>query len=241
MAARTTLKSFRYPEDAASQVAYACRILNRLGHSDAVWGHVSLRNPGEESFMMKPAGMGFEEPLPEDIIRLNFEGEVLAGNNPRHIEFPIHGEIMRSREDVMAVVHTHPVHSIAFAATGQQLKAVSHEGTLFCEPDISCFDETTDLIDTIARGQSVARKIGSHRAMFLRNHGIVTAGSSVMEAVAYAVLLEQAARVQLLASATGSPVASTPAAEVPVKRSKVYAPAQLETWWKYQCRMVGDL
>jgi L-fuculose-phosphate aldolase len=65
------------------------------------------------------------------------------------------------------------------------------------------FSETTDLIIDQARGRAVARCLGDHQALILRNHGIVTAGRSIEEAVWLALKLERACRVQLMAEAAG--------------------------------------
>jgi L-fuculose-phosphate aldolase len=68
---------------------------------------------------------------------------------------------------------------------------------------VPVFSETTDLIIDQARGRAVARCLGGHQALILRNHGIVTAGRSIEEAVWLALKLERACRVQLMAEAAG--------------------------------------
>jgi ribulose-5-phosphate 4-epimerase/fuculose-1-phosphate aldolase len=67
------------------------------------------------------------------------------------------------------------------------------------------FAETADLIIDQARGRAVARCLADHQVLILRNHGIVTAGRSIEEAVWLALKLERACRVQLLAEAAGGP------------------------------------
>ena len=67
---------------------------------------------------MKCSGWGFEEIDAGRIVLVSAQGEVLAGDGPRHIEYPIHTEIMAARPDVGAVVHTHSAAACAFAALG---------------------------------------------------------------------------------------------------------------------------
>ncbi len=234
------MQPFEYPREIPDQLAYACRILVNLGMADAIWGHISMRLPGAQTFWMKPATFGFEDVMPEDMIRLTFDGAVVAGAHPRHMEFPLHAEIFRARDDVVAVLHAHPLHSIVFSATGQRLRPVTHEGVLFCDHDIRCFDETTDLIDTQELGQAVARHLGRHRAMFLRNHGVITVGGNIMETVATAAFLERAAKAQLLANGRED-IAATSGEEIKTKRNKIFSQPQIECWWKFQCRQVGPL
>jgi ribulose-5-phosphate 4-epimerase/fuculose-1-phosphate aldolase len=70
---------------------------------------------------------------------------------------------------------------------------------------VPVFSETTNLIVDQPRGKAVARCLGGQQALILRNHGIVTAGRSIEEAVWLALKLERACRVQLLAEAAGGP------------------------------------
>lgn len=239
--AKIMTSSIEYPQEIPEQIAYACRILVNLGMADGIWGHISMRLPSDRIFWMKPAEFGFEELVPQDMIRLTFDGDIVTGINRKHMEFPLHAEIYRARDDVTAVLHAHPIHAIAFSASGKRLRPVTHEGVLFCDPDIRCFDETTDLIDTRALGESVARLLGDHNAMFLRNHGIITVGNNIMETVATAFFLERAAKAQLLLANGPGDFAATSGDDIKSKRRKIFSRSQIECWWKFQCRQVGAL
>src|ERR1700730_6919558 len=125
------------------ELAYACRILAANGQNDTFYGHVTYREAGAKTFWMKPSALGLDELTPETLTRGDLEGNVVEGELPRHIEFPLHAEIFRARPDITCVVHTHPIYSIAFAATGQPLHAVSHEGAQFTLPDVPRFTRTS--------------------------------------------------------------------------------------------------
>lgn len=223
------------------KLAYACRILAAHGQNDTVYGHVTHRQPGADTFWMKPAAMGLEEITAETAIRLDLDGQVVEGDLPRHVEFPIHSEIFRARPAVTCVIHTHPLYSIAFASTNQPLRAVSHEGAQFTPPDVPRFTQTADLIVTRALGEAVAATLGNSLACYLRNHGIVVAATTIEEAVGAAINLERASQVQLLASLSGQPFSSPPDEELLAKRGKIYSPHQLQNVWNYYCRTVGPL
>jgi ribulose-5-phosphate 4-epimerase/fuculose-1-phosphate aldolase len=147
------------------ELAYACRILAANGQNDSVYGHVTYREAGAQTFWMKPAALGLDEITPETLIRVDLEGRVVEGELPRHLEFPIHAEIFRARPGITCVVHTHPIYSIAFAATEQPLRAVSHEGAQFTPPDVPRFTCTSDLITTRELGEEVARTMGGSLAI----------------------------------------------------------------------------
>jgi L-fuculose-phosphate aldolase len=213
-----------------------CHVLADDGQGDLIWGHVSIRDPARaDRLLMKPAGIGLEELGRDDVIAIGLDGERTSGARPRHVEVFIHTEIMRARPDVTAVVHTHPPHAVAFSSLGEQLLAVGHEGAMFCD-GLPVFDRTSDLIVTADLGQAVATCLAGHNAVLLRNHGIVTAGRSIEEAVMTAVLLEKACKVQLLAEQAGGPRATTPLEEARIKRERIYSPQALQSAFDYCVR-----
>ena len=180
----------------------AGQILANEGQGDYVAGHISLRIPdGTGRFLMKPAGIGLEEMTEEHIIVVDAEGQRIEGSLPRHNEVYIHSEVFRARPDINAVVHTHPVHTVVFSSLDLPLLPLSADATIF--GNIEIFDETTDLIISSERGAAVARHLGDENALILLNHGIVTAGATVEEAVYYALKLEQACKIQLYAAWAG--------------------------------------
>jgi ribulose-5-phosphate 4-epimerase/fuculose-1-phosphate aldolase len=143
--------------DLKRDLANSCRILAAQGQGDNIFGHVSARVPGSDRFWMKPAALGLEEINPDDLLLLDYDGQVVGGAHARqrHEEFPIHAEVFRNRPDVMSVIHTHPKYSIAFAARGAPLRPVSHEGSLFWPPGVPIFDRFTDLVRTREQGRRV--------------------------------------------------------------------------------------
>ncbi len=232
------------PEDAAPDerslkrdLVFACRILAANGQGDSVFGHVTARLPGWERCWMKPAGIGMEEVHEDDLVLLDFEGDVLAGTRPRHSEWPIHTEVMRARPEVLAVVHTHPLVSCAFAARGLALRPVSHDASFFWPPGVPIFDEFTELARTRAQGERIARALGERRGLFLLSHGIAVPGTTVTEATCAALLLDRAAQAQLLAQpASDTPIRHTPSDEADRKRAQIWRPGIFRSIFEYHVR-----
>jgi L-fuculose-phosphate aldolase len=185
---------------------------------------------------MKPSGLGLEEVRPKDLQLIDLEGKVLRGPHPRHTEVFIHSEVLRARPEVGAVVHTHPVPATVFSSLGVPLRPILHEGTNFVPPDVPRFTETTDLIVTPELGRAVARTLGARPALFLVNHGIVTAGATIEEAVVNALLLDKIARAQLMIPG-GVPKLWTSDDEALVKRKRIYSPDALQSRWSYYRRV----
>lgn len=213
----------------------ACKVLAMEGQGDAVWGHVTVRRPGEETFLMKPATLGIEEVKPADHIVVDLDGKVVRGKMPRHSEVFIHNEVMRARPDVCAVVHTHPIYATVFASLGVPLRPITHEGSNFAPGDVPRFTETTDLIVTPERGKAVARALGDRHALFLVSHGIVTCGATVEQAAIHALLLDIASRAQLMVPG-GLPKHWTSDGEAIVKRDRIFSWANHAQRWPYLLR-----
>jgi len=218
------------------QVALGCRILALEDQGDFVWGHVSARDAEGRGIWMKAATYGFEEIGPDQVLLVSWDGEVLEGDGRRHIEYPIHTELMRARPDVNCVVHTHAPWSVAFASTHEPLRPISHEPTLFVPPDVARFTKTGDLITTPELGSDVAGTVGERNAAFMLHHGIVTCGPDVVGGVMAAVLLERACRTNLRALAGGGPKSWSSDEEALSKREHCWPPALLQQAWDYLAR-----
>jgi len=198
---------------------------------------MSVRQPGGDRFWMKPRDMGLEEIEPDDPVLVDLDGTQVAGKRRRHGEWPIHSEVYRRRPEVGAVIHTHPLISTVFGSTDHELQPITHEGSLFVPPAVPRYAETTALIVTKDQGAGVAAALGSHRVLFMRNHGIVIAGRSVPEAVVMAIILEKACRASLAAIAAQA-YTVTSDEEARLKREQIYHEANLRSAWTYFTRKV---
>jgi L-fuculose-phosphate aldolase len=217
-------------------VTKASRALAAAGLGDMVWGHASLRDPDGRGAWMKASGWGFEEIDDDRVVLVAPDGAVLEGTGKRHLEYPIHTEIMAARPDVGAVVHTHAPALAAFASLEVDLKALSHDAVPFAHPQLPRFTDTGALIAAPELGQALAERLGEANGILIPNHGAATAGPDIESAVMYAVLLERACRTQLMAMAAGGPVRWSDEAETRFKREQVWNPGQLHAGWGYLVR-----
>ncbi len=224
-------------------LADAGRVLAMEGHGDYVAGHISVRLPGDFGrFLMKPAGIGIEEMRPDNIITVDIEGKKVDGAMPRHNEVFIHSEVLRARNDVQCVIHSHPIHAVAFSSLGRPLLAVGNSSSHFADGRLPIFSETTDLIVSQERGRAVAHCLGEHPALILRNHGIVATGAGIEEAVWTAIKLEKACQLQLLAESAGGPKLVAAGEDLDRKRGRGDRPdlhantfGYLMRKWRCQC------
>ena len=217
-------------------VAAASRVLAAQGQDDLIWGHASVRD--DRGVWIKSAEWGLGEVTADRVHLVDASGSVLEGEGPRHSEYPIHTEILASRSDVGAVVHTHPPHAVALAATGQPLLPVSHAANMFVPPAVPRFTATADLILTQELGKQVAAELGTADALFLVNHGIVTVGPDLETATVRAIVLERACQQQMLTRAFGGwPTWSDPD-ESAAKRDHIYNDRAVHAVWDHLVRQL---
>jgi L-fuculose-phosphate aldolase len=222
--------------DIKEQMIWAGKVLVGEGQDDFTRGHVSHRLPDDPSlFFMKPHSVGLDEITLDNILTINLEGDVVAGTARRHSEVYIHSEIFKQRPDVQCVIHTHPDYCVALSATGRPMRCYSQPSALFCEA-LGVYDDTINLIRSPAMGVAVAKALGPHRAVLLKNHGIAAVGSSLAEAVVTAIMLENAARVQMIAEAAGEPAPEFPRSDIEKLKGDIGRPEQFAINFEYLVR-----
>ncbi|HEY4458298.1 MAG TPA: class II aldolase/adducin family protein [Pseudonocardiaceae bacterium] len=226
--------------DPRQLVTDASQALAAAGLGDMVWGHASVRDPEGRGVWMKSSGWGFEEIDERKVVLVSPAGDVVAGTGKRHLEYPIHTEIIARRPDVGAVVHTHAPALAAFASLDVDLQPLSHDAVPFTYPQLPRFTDTGALIATPELGRALAAVLGDANAVLVPNHGAATAGPDIQTAVMYAVLLERACRTQLLALAAGGPRRWSDEAETQFKRDQVWNPGQLHAGWDYLVRRANS-
>ncbi len=224
--------------DLASIVASGCRVLAGKGYEDLTLGHLSARESGGAAIYMKRKGLALGEVERQDVIELDLGGNpVSADVDLVHLEAVIHTEIYRARPDVGAIVHGHPPHATALAATDVDLELLTHDAVLFAD-GVGWF-ESSDLITAPSQGVGVAEALGDKRAVLLRNHGVVCVGKDVPWAVLTAITLERSCRLQLVASTLGrlEPIPRDEARRLaPVK----YRDGLVQEYWNAWLRQVDS-
>lgn len=223
-------------DDVRRKLIVAGRILAAEGQGDFTRGHLSVRLPDDPGrFFMKPHSVGLDEVTMENILTVDLDGNVVAGAGRRHSEVFIHSEILRCRPDVTSVIHSHPPYCVALSATGKPLRCCSQPSALFYDA-LGVYADTPVLIRSSELGRGVAAALGPHRAVLLRSHGVAVAGSTIEEAVIVAIMLENAARVQMIAEAAGGVVAEFSRDHIETLRGQISRPDQFTINFDYLAR-----
>jgi ribulose-5-phosphate 4-epimerase/fuculose-1-phosphate aldolase len=206
-------------------VALACRILAMEGLVEGTLGHVSAR-AGAGRMLIRCRGeheRGLLFTGAEDVRLTGFDGEHLAaadGYAPPN-ELPIHGELLRARPGVNAVVHAHPPAVLMCGLAGVELRPV------FGAYNIPAMRMALDGIPVYPRSVLIRRPELAHEMMaamgdrpvcVLRGHGVTVTGDSVEQAVVRALNLNALAQVALAVAQAGGrpgPIPPEDVAELP--------------------------
>ncbi|HEY5607645.1 MAG TPA: class II aldolase/adducin family protein [Alphaproteobacteria bacterium] len=233
------MKSHNDPRAALRQdLLYAFHVMDLSGQPSGLGAHITARLPGAETFFFHIHNFGFGEVTPAHIHESDFELNVLSGAgvdiNPT---LHIHTRIYLARPDITCIVHTHAKHVIALSAAGHNFHVVGQNGGRLFEECVS-FDEDDGTALGKEPGEAMARALGPRSAMMLKNHGLLTAGTTIAEAVLMAITMDEEAEIQLLAlGATGR--LSLPSREGSL-RCKQYVRSELMTQrgWAYFLRKI---
>lgn len=188
------------------RLAAAIRLFGKHGFGEGISGHISVRDPETpERFWVNPFGVSFTQMRVADLLCVDSAGRVVHGRhrvNPS--AFVIHSQIHQLSPDATAVAHGHTAHSRALGALGRLLEPIDQESAAFYERQALYGDYEGPSV-SVTRGRDIAQKLGGHRAILLRHHGLITVGGSLDEAVHWFLTYDSCAHVQLLAQADGQP------------------------------------
>jgi ribulose-5-phosphate 4-epimerase/fuculose-1-phosphate aldolase len=177
-------------------VARAVRICH-AAEIMGVDGHVSMRDDADPNvFWINDRHAGRATLTVADVVPVDGRTakRIGAGEEPPS-EVHIHREIYARRPEVRSIVHSHPTNVLALSAIGVVERPSTSVGTFIPEAGAPVFDSAV-LINTVARGEALAAALGAAPAAILRQHGAVTVGTSVQEAVVRMICLEDNARKQ---------------------------------------------
>lgn len=200
------------------------------------YGHISARSDKRPDHFIMSRSLAPALMTPADLMELDADSEPKPGDKRKgFIERYIHGEIYRTRPDVMAIVHSHSPSVIPFGITRTKLRPVYHMGSFLWSGapvwDIRKEREENDvLVRDRPLGKALAGALGNCSCVLMRGHGMTVVGESIQEAVFRAVYTEMNARLQIQATQLEGPIEFL--SEEEGKRSTVANRGTMERPWE---------
>jgi L-fuculose-phosphate aldolase len=197
----TDCASERSDRQLRDAVVATCRELaaKRLSHGTS--GNVSVRRDAR-GFFVSPTGMAYENLEPEDIPLMDFEGRWFGRRRPSS-EWRFHRDILDSRLDLHAIVHTHSRYATALACTGRGIPAFHYMVAVSGGDEIRCAPYRT--FGSQALSDAAITALEGRRACLLANHGVIAVGADLPAALSLAAEVENLAAQYCAAIAVGEP------------------------------------
>jgi L-fuculose-phosphate aldolase len=177
-----------------------CREMQAKGLTKGTSGNISVRSG--EGFLISPTGIPYQDMQPDQVVRVrwdgSFDGPVLPSS-----EWRFHAGILKSRDDLNAVVHNHSQNATAVSILGRAIPPIHYMIAVAGGEDIRCAPYAT--FGTQALADLAVTALAGRRACLLAHHGMIAAHSSLAAALKLAEWVEELAALYLKCLAVGEP------------------------------------
>jgi L-fuculose-phosphate aldolase len=185
-------------DDAKSNLISCAIELNKLGLNRGSSGNISIRS--EAGFLITPSGVPPLDLKKDSIVEMDFEGNVISGDNPSS-EWRFHRDILKIKQEVNAVIHTHSCCATAFSCFRKTLPPFHYMIAVAGGDDVKCAPYA--LFGSQELSDNVLESLKGRYACFLANHGMIAVGSSLKTALDIAIEIESLSQQFLLLESIG--------------------------------------
>jgi ribulose-5-phosphate 4-epimerase/fuculose-1-phosphate aldolase len=197
--------------DRKAKLAGAFRMFSKAGLDEGVAGHITVRDPEfPDSYWVNPFGMHFSMIKSSDLVRVDHAGEVVEGERAVNgAAVAIHCAVHQARPDVLAAAHAHGPYGKTLSALEMGIEPLTQDACAFYD-DFGVYDDYRGVVLSAEEGNRIATALGSHKAVILRNHGMLTVGETIDSAAWWFLTLERTAQSQLMAYSAAAGLGAKP-------------------------------
>lgn len=190
-------------KERALVVEYGKKLLTE-GLTTGTGGNISICDRKNRMFCIGPSGIPYFETQPEDVVVLDFEGNVIEGTKKPSSEYNMHMQVYLNYEQANSVVHCHSTFATVWSTNRKDLPASNYICASAGGNSIRCAEYAT--FGTKALAETTVKALDGRRACLQANHGQLAYGETIAEAFELAATVEQLCKIHVLASACGTPV-----------------------------------
>jgi ribulose-5-phosphate 4-epimerase/fuculose-1-phosphate aldolase len=193
------------------QLAACYRIFAMLGWTEMIYNHITVRLPDsvsgdDKQFLINPFGLHYSEVTASNLVKINLKGDILDGSkfpvNPAG--FVLHSTLHDGLDGAHCVMHTHTTAGVAVASLKDGLSQSNFYSAQL--HDMVAYHDFEGITVHMEEGPRVLKSIGNKRAVILRNHGLLSWGSTLPEAFAILWTLQRACEIQMATLSMGQPL-----------------------------------
>lgn len=191
-------------ESEKKQVIEAAQEMERKGLVVGTAGNISLRlkaADGQELLAITPSGRYYDSLKVDDIVVVDFAGQKVEGELKATIETVMHIEVHKARKKMNAVVHAHAPFCSAIAVAGMDIPPLIDEQVILIGGEIEV--ARYGLPGTPELAKNVVEALGPRNAVLLANHGVLSVGRDMREALTFCELAEELAKIYVSSLSMG--------------------------------------
>jgi ribulose-5-phosphate 4-epimerase/fuculose-1-phosphate aldolase len=228
-------------------LAAAFRMAHHLGWNDRTTNHITARLPDNpHHFLMNPRGLGWHEVTASCLVKADLDGNILSDLGEHKLGpagFNFHSAILRANPHLHCSIHVHARPGVVISATKGGLVIVDQTGChLHGEVAYHAFEGFAEEKDEAPR---IIKDLGQKMTMIMWNHGLLSVGRTIGEAVLYMRRLVDACELQVQLMSTGAEIRRIPDDVLDFTRSQIQkkrqSPAYSDEEWKMYLRLVEGL
>ncbi len=216
--------------EARVNLAACYRLMAEFGMTEMIANHISVRVPGKhDEFLINPYGMLYEEMTASSMIKVDIDGKVLFNASDYDVNragYVIHSAVHAARKDVDCVIHTHTLAGMAVSAMTHGIMPIAQSSMRFNK--IAYHDYEGPALNLEER-ERLVKDLGDCEAMVLRNHGLLTVGTSIAECFNSMFRLERTCQLQVMALSCNTEI-RLPPDEVVRHAQHSYQPTTRRRW-----------
>ena len=169
----------------AEQLLKTAQKLLITGLNKGTSGNVCVRYDG--GFLITPSGMAVEDMTPDSMVKMQFDGSFEQSKIPSS-EWRFHRDILASRAEINAIVHTHSMFATTLACLHKDIPPFHYMIAVVGGNSIRCAPYA--LFGSQALSNNALAALIDRKACLLANHGMIALGSDLDDALAVAVEVE---------------------------------------------------
>lgn len=183
-----------------SEMVATCRAMNATGINQGTAGNLSIRNAS--GFLITPSSLPYDAMEPGDIVQMYWDGSYDGARRPSS-EWRFHRDIQQARPDIDAIVHCHSVYATTLAVHHREIPSFHYMTGIFGGTNIRCARYAT--FGTQALSDAALEALEGRMGCLLGQHGQISLGKTLAQALANAVELETLSRLYVQALTLGEP------------------------------------
>jgi L-ribulose-5-phosphate 4-epimerase len=189
------------------ELVLLARALWREGYNDHLAGHITV-SLGDGTLLCNPWLITWNELRPEQVIRIDLEGNLLEGDWPVPLGIPLHLQLHKLRDDVKWALHNHPLYGTVWADMGEVPPIMDQSSALGGGRLVAVDEYDGPVNDPTTARKAIEAMDGADLAL-LAGHGVFVLGGSARAVHQRAVALEQRCQRAWHIRAAGSSAASS--------------------------------